>query len=147
MNAMTPKLFVAIVWFSTFLQVSAAVTPYPPYPGAAPSLAYRVTVDGQPVFVHRFPTFNQFQWMDHASFAMSGKVHITITSLVNDRNVVTCYIRPLAYNIHPQISGNSISFDTSLFFLTKSRRSKAPACCCSLSLKKKIRRSWAMPTW
>ena len=49
----------------------ASVTPYPAYPGAAESLAYRVTVDGQPVFVHRLPTYNQFQWMDHASFAMS----------------------------------------------------------------------------
>jgi len=89
----------------------ASVTPYPAWPGAAPSLAYKVTVDGQPVFVHRLPTYNQFQWMDHASFAMSGKVHVTITSLVNQRNIVTCSIRPLAYNIHPQISGNTISFD------------------------------------
>ena len=89
----------------------ASVTPYPPYPAAAPSLAYKVTVDGQPVFVHRLPTYNQFQWMDHASFAMTGKVRVTITSLVNERNVVTCYIRPLAYGIHPQISGNTVSFD------------------------------------
>ena len=89
----------------------ASVTPYPGWPGAAPSLAYKVTVDGQPVFVHRLPTYNQFQWMDHASFAMSGKVHITITSLVNQRNIVTCSIRPLAYNIHPEISGNTVSFD------------------------------------
>ncbi len=89
----------------------ASVTPYPPYPGAPASLAYKVTVDGQPVFVHRLPTYNQFQWMDHASFAMTGKVHVTITSLVNERNIVTCSIRPLAYGIHPQISGNTISFD------------------------------------
>jgi hypothetical protein len=89
----------------------AAVTPHPTYPGAPPSLAYRVTVDGQPVFVHRLPTYNQFQWMDYASFAMTGKVHVTITSLVNDRNVITCYIRPLAYGIHPQISGKKVSFE------------------------------------
>ena len=89
----------------------ASVTPYPPYPGAAPSLAYKVTVNGQPVFVHRLPTYNQFQWMDHASFAMTGKVRVTITSLVNERNVVTCYIKPSAYGIHPQISGNTVSFD------------------------------------
>ena len=38
----------------------AAVTPYPPYPGAKPSPAYKVTVDGQPVFVHRFLTYDQF---------------------------------------------------------------------------------------
>jgi len=49
--------------------------------------------------------------MDHASFAMTGKVRVTITSLVNARNVVTCSIRPLAYEIHPQISGNTVSFD------------------------------------
>ena len=101
-----------IVLFSILVPAAcASVTPYPAYPGAAPSLAYKVTVDGQPVFVHRFPTFNQFQWMDHASFAISGKVHVTITSLVNQRNVVTCYIRPLAYGIRPQISGNTVSFD------------------------------------
>jgi len=88
-----------------------AVTPYPAWPGAAPSLAYKVTVDGQPVFVHRLPTYNQFQWMDHASFSMTGKVHVTVTSLVNERNVVTCFIRPLAYGIHPVIQGNTVSFD------------------------------------
>jgi len=97
---------------SMFLPAAfATVTPYPAYPGAAESLAYRVTVNGQPVFVHRLPTYNQFQWMDHASFSMSGKVHIAITSLVNERNIVTCSIRPLAYGIHPQISGKTISFD------------------------------------
>jgi Glycosyl hydrolases family 28 len=113
MNAMRSRWLAGpIVWFSLFLPAAfASVAPYPPYPGAPPSLAYKVTVDGQPVFVHRFPTYNQFQWMDHASFSMSGKVHVMITSLVNERNVVTCYVRPLAYNIHPQISGNSISFD------------------------------------
>jgi hypothetical protein len=106
------RLAGSIVLFSTFLPLArATVNPYPPYPGAAPSLAYKVTVDGQPVFVHRLPTYNQFQWMDHASFAMTGKVRVTITSLVNARNVVTCSIRPLAYEIHPQISGNTVSFD------------------------------------
>jgi len=89
----------------------ASVTAYPAWPGAPPSLAYKVAVDGVPVFVHRLPTYNQFQWMDHASFSMTGSVHITITSLVNERNVITCYIRPLAYNIHPKISGNTVSFD------------------------------------
>jgi hypothetical protein len=101
--------------FACFTVLSTAafgsVAPTPAYPGAAPSLAYRVTVDGQPVFVHRFPTFNQFQWMDYGSFAMTGTVHVTITSLVNDRNVITCSIRPRAYGIHPQISGNTVSFD------------------------------------
>jgi polygalacturonase len=38
-------------------------------------------------------------------------VHVTITSLVNERNIVTCSIRPLAYGIHPEIKGNTISFD------------------------------------
>ena len=103
---------VSLVFLSVFLPPAvASVTPYPSYPGAPPSLAYRVSVDGQPVFVHRFPTYNQFQWMDHASFSMTGKVHVTITSLVNERNIVTCYIRPLAYGIHPQINGNTVSFD------------------------------------
>ena len=94
-----------------FPAVHASVTPYPAYPGAAESLAYKVTVDGKPVFVHRLPTYNQFQWMDHASFSMTGTVHVTITSLVNDRKVVTCFIRPSAYGIHPKISGKTVSFD------------------------------------
>jgi hypothetical protein len=49
--------------------------------------------------------------MDYASFSMTGKVHVTITSLISERDVRTCYIRPLAYNIQPQIKGNTISFD------------------------------------
>jgi Pectate lyase superfamily protein len=90
---------------------TAAVTPYPPYPGAAPSESYRVTINDQPVFVHRFLTYDQFNWMDYASFSMTEKVHVTITMLVSDRKVLTCRIRPLAYGIEPQISGNTVSFD------------------------------------
>jgi hypothetical protein len=68
-------------------------------------------VDGQAVFVHRFLTYNQFQWMDYASFAMTGKVRVTITMLVSERKVLTCYVRPLAYGIQPQISGNTVTFE------------------------------------
>ena len=89
----------------------AAVTPYPPYPGAEPSPAYKVTVDGQPVFVHRFRTYNQFQWMDYASFGMTGKVRVTVTMLVSERKVLTAYVRPLAYGIEPQINGNTVTFE------------------------------------
>jgi hypothetical protein len=89
----------------------AAVTPYAPYPGAKPSPAYKVTVDGQPVFVYRFLTYDQFQWMDYASFSMTGKVRVTVTNLVGEMNVLTCDIRPLAYDIKPQISGNTCSFE------------------------------------
>ena len=89
----------------------AAVTPYPPYPGAVPSQAYKVTVNGEPVFVHNFLTYDQFNWMDYASFAMTGKAHVTVTLLVSERKVLTCHIRPLAYGIQPQISGNTVSFD------------------------------------
>jgi len=39
----------------------AEVTPYPPYPGAVPSVAYQVTVDGQPVFAHHFLTLRPVQ--------------------------------------------------------------------------------------
>jgi hypothetical protein len=70
-----------------------------------------VTVDGQPVFAYRYPTFNQFNWMDYAAFSMTGKVHVTVTSLISDRDIRTCYIRPIAYNIQPQIKGNTVSFD------------------------------------
>lgn len=89
----------------------ATVTPYPPYPGAAPSESYQVAVNGEPVFVHRFLTYDQFNWMDYASFGMTGKVHVTVTLLVSERKVRTCQIRPLAYGIEPQISGNTVSFD------------------------------------
>ncbi len=87
------------------------VTPYPPYPGAMPSDSYKVTVNGQPVFVHKFFTYDQFNWMDYASFAMTGKVHVEVTLLVSERKVLTCHIRPLAYGIEPKISGNVVSFD------------------------------------
>jgi hypothetical protein len=89
----------------------AEVTPYPPYPGAVPSESYKVTVNGQPVFVHRFLTFDQFNWMDYVSFAMTGKVHVEITHLISERKVLTCHVRPLAYGIKPQINGNTVSFD------------------------------------
>ncbi len=89
----------------------AAVTPYPPYPGAKPSPAFQVTVDGQPVFVHRFLTYDQFQFMDYASFSMTGKVRVTVTNLVGEMDVLTCDIRPLAYGIKPRIGGNTCSFD------------------------------------
>ncbi|MGA2233101.1 MAG: glycosyl hydrolase family 28-related protein, partial [Tepidisphaeraceae bacterium] len=89
----------------------ADVTPYPPYPGAAPSTAYKVTVNGQPVFVHNYFTYDQFNWMDYASFSMTGKVHVEITVLVSERKLITCNIRPLAYGIQPQINGNTVSFD------------------------------------
>jgi len=89
----------------------AAVTPYPPYPGAKVSPSFKVTVDGQPVFVHRFLTYDQFQFMDYASFSMTGKVRVTVTNLVGEMNVLTCDIRPLAYAIKPQIGGNTCSFD------------------------------------
>lgn len=106
-------LVTTIVMLSMFCPATslATVTPNPPYPGASPSLAYRVTVDGQPIFAYRFPTYNQFNWMDYASFSMTGKVRVTVTSLISERDVRTCYIRPMAYDIHPQIKGNTVSFD------------------------------------
>ena len=61
----------------------AEVTPYPPYPGAVASDSYKVAVNGQPVFVHRFLTYDQFNWMDYASFSMTGKVHVEVTCLVS----------------------------------------------------------------
>jgi hypothetical protein len=89
----------------------ADVTPYPPYPGAVPSDSYKVTVNGQPVFVHKFYTFNQFNWMDYASFSMTGKVRVEVTLLVSERRVHTAEVRPIAYGIKPQINGNTITFE------------------------------------
>jgi hypothetical protein len=114
MNTMTPKKFARLIGsLLTLLPVAvfATATPYPPYPGAVPSTAYKVTVDGQPVFVHNFLTYDQFNWMDYASFSMTGKVHVEVTCLVSARKVITCNIRPLAYGIQPQISSNTVSFD------------------------------------
>ena len=108
------KLFVCMIaLLSTFGSVaaSASVTPYPPYPGAVPSPAYKVAVDGQPVFVHRFLTYKQFEWMDYASFGMTGKVRVTGTLLLGETKVFTCQVRPRAYAIQPQISGNTCSFE------------------------------------
>src|ERR1035438_4154730 len=103
-----PIVLLSILWPAA---IFAAVTPYPPYPGAVPSVAYKVTVDSQPVFVHNFLTYDQFNWMDYASFAMTGKVHVAVTNLVSERKLITCHVRPLAYGIQPQISGNTCSFD------------------------------------
>ncbi|MGD1084755.1 MAG: glycosyl hydrolase family 28-related protein [Verrucomicrobiota bacterium] len=99
--------------FLTLLPAAAfaTATPYPPYPGSAPSMAYQVRVDGQDVFVHNFLTYDQFNWMDYASFSMTGKVHVEITCNVSARKVITCNIRPLAYGIQPKIEGNKVSFD------------------------------------
>ena len=111
---MAPRLFaVSTVMLSMLWPAAsfATVTPTPPYPGASPSLAYKVEVDGQPVFAYRYPTYNQFNWMDYASFSMTGKVHVTITSLISERDVKTCFVRPAAYNIQPRMKGNTVSFD------------------------------------
>jgi hypothetical protein len=111
---MKMKSLVGLVgWLLALVPASAFadVTPYPPYPGAVPSVAYEVTVNGQPVFVHNYLTFDQFNWMDYASFSMTGTVHVEITSLVSERTVLTCNIRPLPYDIKPKIEGNKISFD------------------------------------
>jgi hypothetical protein len=106
-RGLTMTLFLLFLAATTF----AEVTPYPPYPGAVASESYKVTVNGQPVFVHRFLTYDQFNWMDYASFAMTGKVHVEIACLVSERKVLTCHVRPLAYGIQPQIHGNTVSFD------------------------------------
>ena len=42
------------------MMASAEAIPYPPYPGAVQSDSYKVTVDGQPVFMHKFLTYDQF---------------------------------------------------------------------------------------
>jgi hypothetical protein len=113
-NAMKSTLFACAIGLLLMLLAAptyAEVTPYPPYPGAVPSQSYKVTVNGQPVFVHHFLTYDQFNWMDYASFAMTGKVHVEVTSLVSERKLLTCHVRPLAYGIQPQISGNTVSFD------------------------------------
>ena len=73
--------------------------------------SYKVTVNGQPVFVHRFFTFNQFNWMDYANFSMTGKVKVEVTLIVSERRIHTADIRPIAYGIRPQINGNTITFE------------------------------------
>ena len=68
-----------------------------------------MTVDGQPVFAYRYLTYNQFNWMDYASFSMTGKVKVTVT--LPGHTVLTCNISPVAYGIRPQINGNTVSFE------------------------------------
>ena len=103
--------WIGALWMLVGMAATAAVTPYPPFPGAVPSEAYKVTVDGQPVFVNRYLTYDQFNWMDYASFSMTGKVRVTVTLLVSDRRVHTCQVRPLAYGIQPTIDGNTVTFE------------------------------------
>ncbi len=111
---MTPRLSsvsLGLLLLAVPAAALAEVTPYPAFPNEKESQSYKVTVDGKPVFVHHFLTYDQFNWMDYASFSMTGKVHVEITNLVSERNVMTCAVRPLAYGIKPQISGKTISFD------------------------------------
>ena len=89
----------------------ADVTPYPPAPGDKASLAYKVTVNGQSVFVHNYFTYDQFNWMDYASFSMTGKVHVEIDVLISEREAHHLQY-PAARLRHPaDISGNKVSFD------------------------------------
>ena len=75
---MRTRWLAVVIGFAVLLSTAAfgSVVLTPAYPGAAANLAYKISVDGQPVFVHRFPTFNQFQWMDYGSITMTGKVHV-----------------------------------------------------------------------
>ncbi len=88
---------------------SAGFVAYPPYPGAPRSQDYSVAVDGQPVFVHHFPTYNGSGFMDYVHFAFTGKVTVTITR--NSGKVSTCDVRPLAYGIAPRKSGKTVTFE------------------------------------
>jgi len=93
-NTMAPRLFaVSILMLSVFWPCGQLRRGHPHAPVSGRrrrSLAYKVEVDGQPVFAYRYPTFNQFNWMDYASFSMTGKVHVTITSFISERDVKTC---------------------------------------------------------
>ena len=53
------------------------------------------------MFVHNFLTYDQFNWMDYASFSMTGKVHVTITVLVSERKVLTCNIISVPVRFEP----------------------------------------------
>ena len=78
MGSRLPVRWIGLLWMLLGAAASAAVTPYPPFPGAVPSEAYEVTVDGRPVFVNRYLTYDQFNWMDYASFSMTGKVLVRL---------------------------------------------------------------------
>lgn len=90
-------------------QDTTTVIPYPPHPGAIPSPAFTVTVNDEPVFVHRFATYNMNGYMDYAHFAMKGKVKIKISLAFRD--IITCHISPLAYGVTPIIEGNTVTFE------------------------------------
>jgi len=99
-------LGVLLIWAAA---ARADVVAYPPYPGAPQSQDYSVTVDGQPVFVHHFPTYNGLGFMDYVHFAITGKVTVTITR--NSGTVSSCDVRPLAYGIAPRKSGKTVTFE------------------------------------
>jgi len=42
---------------------------------------------------------------------MTGKVKVEVTLLVSDPRIHTAAIRPIAYGIKPEISGNKIIFE------------------------------------
>ncbi len=90
--------------------------------------------------------------MDYGSFAMTGEVHVTITSLVNDRDVITCSIRPLSYGIHPRISGRTVSFDLDqprylVLFFNEEPTFQSPGLLLFADPRRRIPRSLAIPTW
>ncbi len=92
------------------------VLPYPPYPGAVPSGVYSVKVNGQPVFVHDFPTYGSAADktgapgdMAYAHFAMRGKVTVSVT--LKTGKVNSCTVSPLAYGITPRMNGNTVTFE------------------------------------
>jgi len=49
--------------------------------------------------------------MDYASFGMTGKVRSRSPCWSARGRCFTCYVRPLAYGIQPQINGNTVTFE------------------------------------
>jgi hypothetical protein len=95
-------------------QPGSTVIPYPPYPGAPASPMYTVTVNGQPVFVHNFLTYNRpseppMGYNDYAHFAMAGKATIQIA--IAKGKALSCRISPRAYGIEAKLEGNTATFE------------------------------------
>ena len=123
-NVSLPSAALALYlsFFAVFIShANASVVTYPAPSGGIPlSNDFTVTADGlrvdvyqvkvPPQYVGYDPCPSSYEIASMAYFDFSGTVDVQITSAIPISNVV---VRPLRYNIQPNISGNTISFSLS----------------------------------
>lgn len=103
----TILLLLALVASSVALTAADSARRVEPYDWshASPESArYRVTVDGQPVFVGDF-------WSEHfAQFAFTGKAEVEVTFLQGNIDPQETSVSPLSLNVPYTIEGNRLRF-------------------------------------